>query len=467
MASLDPLPSSDMRPKLAGRRILVVDDNEAVRAGALLLLAGCGCIVESARDGREACFMIASQGRAYDVIIAAARLSDMTAADLFLTLKKLNYDVPMVTMSGFGYDGGEAIAEARSAGINAHLYLPFRRDQLLDTLENAVRAAATEVAAPGRNDAPTQSIEQGSHAPSQARAAPAALVDATHRSRDSDRDGFSNNDSGQRDVVDCTVYAPPEVRRSEPFLVQVFAHTPSEADAVARTAEEFDDEARRRGVTSLGTEIARGSTLTFELEMRDAEVDPPAAKLVWQGRLASAQFAVEIPSSVIRETILGKVAVSQDSVPIGEVRFKLRLASPGAHLAEKSEPAGEARRYTQAFISYASRDRSEVIRRVQMLKSVGISFFQDVLNLEPGERWAQRLYERIDHADVLFLFWSTAAKESEWVAKEWQYALQKKGEEFIRPVGIEGPPIPAPPEALRHLHFGDPLLYFIQPPSAT
>jgi hypothetical protein len=127
------------------------------------------------------------------------------------------------------------------------------------------------------------------------------------------------------------------------------------------------------------------------------------------------------------------------------------------------KPTGEARRYSRAFISYASKDRAEVLRRVQMLKSVGIDFFQDVLNLEPGDRWAQELYKHIDESDVLFLFWSTAAKESEWVAKEWQYALEKKGDDFIRPVGIEGPPIPAPPEPLRHLHFGDPILYFLRP----
>jgi hypothetical protein len=97
-----------------------------------------------------------------------------------------------------------------------------------------------------------------------------------------------------------------------------------------------------------------------------------------------------------------------------------------------------------------------------LLNNVGFSYFQDILNREPGERWAQRLYERIDESDVFFLFWSTAAKESEWVAKEWRYALENKGDDFIHPVGLEGPPIPEPPDELKHIHFGDPLLYFIR-----
>ena len=41
--------------------------------------------------------------------------------------------------------------------------------------------------------------------------------------------------------------------------------------------------------------------------------------------------------------------------------------------------------------------------------------------------------------------------------------VEKKGDDFIRPVGIEGPPIPAPPEELQHLHFGDAILYFMRP----
>jgi len=62
----------------------------------------------------------------------------------------------------------------------------------------------------------------------------------------------------------------------------------------------------------------------------------------------------------------------------------------------------------------------------------------------------------------MFLFWSSAAKASEWVQKEWRYGLEKKGEDYIRPIIIEGPPPPEPPQELKHLHFADRLLYFIK-----
>jgi hypothetical protein len=74
----------------------------------------------------------------------------------------------------------------------------------------------------------------------------------------------------------------------------------------------------------------------------------------------------------------------------------------------------------------------------------------------------------IDECDLSLLFWSSAAKASEWVLKEAGYALNRqKGDPNappdIHPVIIEGPPVPEPPPELRHLLFNDPLIYFMKP----
>jgi hypothetical protein len=62
-----------------------------------------------------------------------------------------------------------------------------------------------------------------------------------------------------------------------------------------------------------------------------------------------------------------------------------------------------------------------------MLKALRMSYFQDILALDPGDRWEQQLYRHIDQADLFLLFWSSAAHESEWVRKEVRYALSRKG----------------------------------------
>jgi hypothetical protein len=76
----------------------------------------------------------------------------------------------------------------------------------------------------------------------------------------------------------------------------------------------------------------------------------------------------------------------------------------------QTEPAGQAARFESFFVSYASQDRAEVLERVQMALQLGKRVFQDVLNLDPGDRWEQKLYLHIDESDAVLLFWSSSAK---------------------------------------------------------
>jgi len=138
----------ERRPPLTGRRILVVDPDEQVRVAAHALLERSACIVETARDGSEAASLVRSAGEAYDVIIADIRLPDMSGYQLLLKLQEILGTVPLVLMTGFGYDPGHSIVKARQAGIDLVLFKPFRIDQLLDTVEKMI--LRHEAAAPAR-----------------------------------------------------------------------------------------------------------------------------------------------------------------------------------------------------------------------------------------------------------------------------------------------------------------------------
>jgi CheY-like chemotaxis protein len=138
----------ERRRALAGRRILVVDPDEQVRVAAHALLERSGCIVETARDGAEAASLVRSAGEAYDAIIADIRLPDMSGYQLLLKLQEIPGTVPLVLMTGFGYDPGHSIVKARQAGVDLVLFKPFRVDQLLDTVEKAI--VRHDAAAPAR-----------------------------------------------------------------------------------------------------------------------------------------------------------------------------------------------------------------------------------------------------------------------------------------------------------------------------
>ncbi len=139
MAPAEAVPATaqlEKRPKLANRRVLVVDADESVRNDAHQRLDRYGCEVETAHEGREAVLMVRYR-MAYDVIIADIRLPDMTGYELLLKLMEIMDRVPLILMSSFGWDPGHSIVNARRAGLHpkAILYKPFRLDQLLETVE--------------------------------------------------------------------------------------------------------------------------------------------------------------------------------------------------------------------------------------------------------------------------------------------------------------------------------------------
>jgi CheY-like chemotaxis protein/PAS domain-containing protein len=136
------LDQGEARAALRGRRILVVDADESVRSAAHNLLERYGCVVETAHDGAAAIYMVrnmALEGN-YDVILVDIRLPDMTGYELLLKLQEIIDPVPLVLMTGFGYDPGHSIVKARQARLPLYgeLCKPFRLDQLLDTVERLV-----------------------------------------------------------------------------------------------------------------------------------------------------------------------------------------------------------------------------------------------------------------------------------------------------------------------------------------
>ncbi len=270
------------------------------------------------------------------------------------------------------------------------------------------------------------------------------------------------------DVVTCTVFAPPAATSEEAILVQVFAHLPTEAAAAARIAATLDPASRVRGYRSLDLPVARGSRLTYELRVPGCQIDTPVESIIWRGLTEAVQFLVGLPGLAEPRSFFGTLVASVDGVPAGHVKFKLE-AMPQLP-AQAAQPAGHhARRYASAFVSYATRDRGEVLRRVQMLRALDIEYFHDVFSLQPGDRWERRIECGLDECDLFLLFWSSAARESAWVRREVEHVLRRKGgpeadgDPEIRPVMLEGPPVPEPWEELRSLHFNDQLLYVLNP----
>lgn len=126
----------DEREALRGKRVLVVDSDDSVLTSAHDLLDRHNCVVETVRSAAAACQMARSHH--YDVVLADIRLPDMTGYDCFCGLQDIDDRLPVILMTGFGYDPGHSIVKARQRGLKAVLYKPFRREQLLGEIEKAV-----------------------------------------------------------------------------------------------------------------------------------------------------------------------------------------------------------------------------------------------------------------------------------------------------------------------------------------
>jgi len=142
MAPAEAVPAAIQPPdrrRFENVRILVVDADESMLESAHTILEKHGCVVETARSGGQAIFMVRSAiaEAPYQVIISDVKLPDMTGHGLLVHLKKMMDRVPLVLMQGFGYDPGHSIVKARQEGLHpkAVLYKPFRVEQLLDVIE--------------------------------------------------------------------------------------------------------------------------------------------------------------------------------------------------------------------------------------------------------------------------------------------------------------------------------------------
>jgi CheY-like chemotaxis protein len=128
------------RPALRMKRILVADSDGTVRRAAHELLGRYGCAVETAHNGEEALLM--ARTFHYDAVIADIRLPDMNGADCFKRIRETHEHLPVILMTGFGYDPTHSIVKARQMGLESVLYKPFRLDQLLTAVEKAVGGVA-------------------------------------------------------------------------------------------------------------------------------------------------------------------------------------------------------------------------------------------------------------------------------------------------------------------------------------
>ena len=70
-----------------------------------------------------------------DLVVTDIAMPDMDGYELFWRIKDYDENIPVIMMSGFGYDPNHVLVRAKVDGLKDVLYKPFETEKLVDIIE--------------------------------------------------------------------------------------------------------------------------------------------------------------------------------------------------------------------------------------------------------------------------------------------------------------------------------------------
>ena len=116
------------------RRVLVVDDEEAIRDLLSKMLELADYEVESAADGPGALDQLKRD--AYDLMFVDLKMPGMDGLALIRQARAMKPTLPVIVITG--YSSEASAIEALNLGVSAYITKPFRVPQLLEAASRAV-----------------------------------------------------------------------------------------------------------------------------------------------------------------------------------------------------------------------------------------------------------------------------------------------------------------------------------------
>ncbi len=134
-------------PGLRGKRVLVADDEPNIRKTIRDILERAGCIVEVAKDGYESCTYLEQDP--FDLVISDIKMPYRNGYEIFAAARRQREDMPVILMTGFGYDPHHSIVRASQDGLSSVMFKPFKVDQLLEEVHKALGLPVPNQPEPG------------------------------------------------------------------------------------------------------------------------------------------------------------------------------------------------------------------------------------------------------------------------------------------------------------------------------
>lgn len=122
----------------SGRRILIVDDDRALRLALSTLLAAAGHVIESAGDGPEALTLL--QDRPFDMVLLDIGLPSMSGLDVLARTSTLPSPPRVIMMTAD--DTPQTLLESVKRQAYRYIRKPFPPSSIVEVIEEAAAPAA-------------------------------------------------------------------------------------------------------------------------------------------------------------------------------------------------------------------------------------------------------------------------------------------------------------------------------------
>lgn len=149
--------SAEHEPLIEGRRVLVADDEPAVRRVIADVLRNRGAVVDVCDNGATAIEKVraaANEGQGFELVVSDIKMPDRNGYEVFSAARRALPDVPVILMTGFGYDPSHSIVRASQEGLQCVLFKPFQVERLLEEIRAALQK---------KDDAGSDSTDQPDH----------------------------------------------------------------------------------------------------------------------------------------------------------------------------------------------------------------------------------------------------------------------------------------------------------------
>ena len=127
-------------PIISGAQVLVADDEPNIRTTIGDVLRKYRAEVTVCSNGAEAIALIDARDRPFDLVISDIKMPDKTGYDVFATARRKSAAMPVILMTGFGYDPNHSIVRASQEGLQAVLFKPFKVDLFLTEVRKALQS---------------------------------------------------------------------------------------------------------------------------------------------------------------------------------------------------------------------------------------------------------------------------------------------------------------------------------------